>query len=96
VETVSIPITGFELKAGRINPFCFFYAFPIFRIFNEKRSNIMNIPDRLLTIISILESAVEYSEWAGVEDAMNELHFLRDEIEADFPLSGDWDDMDLE
>lgn len=56
----------------------------------------MNIPDRLLIIISILESAVEYSEWVGVEDAMSELHFLRDEIEVDFPLSGDWDDMDLE
>lgn len=56
----------------------------------------MNIPDRLLNIISILESAVEYSEWDTVEDAINELHFLREEIEVDSPLSGEWDDTDLE
>jgi hypothetical protein len=62
----------------------------------ENGDMIMNIPDRLLNIISILESAVEYSEWETVEDAMNELHFLKEEIEADFPLSGQWDDFDVE
>jgi hypothetical protein len=56
----------------------------------------MNISDRLLNITSILESAVEYSEWGTVEDAINELYFLKEEIESDFPIFGDWDDSDIE
>ncbi len=56
----------------------------------------MNISDRLLNITAILESAVEYSEWGTVEDAINELYFLKEEIEADFPISGDWDDSDID
>ena len=51
-----------------------------------KFSKLMDIEDKIIDIISLLEDAVTYEDWKSVEEAIKELNFLNEEVQSDFPF----------
>ncbi len=55
----------------------------------------MNIENKIKDVIDILEDAISFEDWKGVENARKELTFLFEEIESSFPMD-EFDDEDLD
>jgi hypothetical protein len=52
----------------------------------------MNIADKILDIISMLEDSISYEDWKGVDEAKKELSYIYEELESSFPLDDSFDD----
>lgn len=55
----------------------------------------MNIENKIKDVIDMLEDAISFEDWKGVENARKELTFLFEEIESSFPMD-EFDDEDLD
>ena len=51
----------------------------------------MNIENKVKEVIEMLEDAISFEDWKGVDNARKELTFLFEEIESSFPLD-EWDE----
>ena len=60
-----------------------------------KNNSIMNIENKIKDVIDMLEDAISFEDWSGVENARKELTFLYEEMESSFPLDT-YEDDDFE
>ena len=51
----------------------------------------MTVENKIKEVIDILEDAISFEDWRGVENARKELTFLYEEMESTFPLD-EWDE----
>ena len=51
----------------------------------------MNTENKIKDIIDMLEDAISFEDWSGVENARKELTFLYEEMESSFNI-GEWDE----
>ena len=51
----------------------------------------MSIENKIKDIIDMLEDAISFEDWSGVENARKELTFLYEEMESSFNID-EWDE----
>jgi hypothetical protein len=51
----------------------------------------MNVENKIKDVIEMLEDAISFEDWKGVDNARKELTFLFEEMESSFPMD-DYDE----